>query len=241
MMTDERRYQDEEIAEIFEAAATPRNPGGRSLASGDGLTLAELQAIGREVGMSPDRIADAASAIDLRRSALPRRTNLGMPVSVARTVDLPRAPTDREWSLLVAEMRETFNARGRDRSSGGLREWANGNLRAYVEPTEDGYRFRLGTTKGDALALNRVGVAGMLMGLVMLVVLFLTGGLAEEVFVPALLGLMGAGALASNALRLPGWAREREQQMEYIAARAQALIRPAPNPEDRAIEGGLQP
>lgn len=238
-MTDERRYSDEEVAEIFEAAATPRDAGGRSLASADGLTLAEVQAIGSEVGMSPDRIADAASAIDLRRNALPRRTDLGMPVSVARTVDLPRAPTDREWSLLVGEMRETFNARGRDRSGGGLREWANGNLRASIEPTEDGYRFRLGTRKGDAMALNRMGVAGMLMGLVMLLVLFLQGSLAQELFVPALLALGGAAALTSNALRLPGWAQEREQQMEYIAARAQALIRPAP--EDGAVEGSRQP
>jgi hypothetical protein len=191
--------------------------------------------------MSPDRIADAATAIDLRRSAPSRRTSLGMPVSVSRTVDLPRAPTEREWSLLVSEMRETFNARGKDRSSGGLREWANGNLHAYVEPTEDGYRFRLRTLKADAVALNRMGSAGVLMGLVMLVVLFLTGSLAGELFLPLLIGVMGAAALTSNALRLPGWAQEREQQMEYIAARAQALIRPSADPEDRAIEADRQP
>jgi hypothetical protein len=138
-------------------------------------------------------------------------------------------------------MRETFNARGRDRSSGGLREWANGNLHAAIEPTEDGYRLRLGTRKGDALALNRVGGILMLTGLMMLVVLFLQGSLAQELFIPALFALIGAAALTSNALRLPAWAQEREQQMEYIAARAQALIRPAPDPENRAIEGGLQP
>ncbi len=240
-MTDERRYQDEEVAEIFEAAATPRDPGRRGLASGDGLTLAELQAIGREVGMSPERIADAASAVDVRRGALPRRTSLGMPVSVARTVDLPRAPTDREWNLLVGEMRETFSAQGKDGSRGDLRQWSNGNLRAYVEPTDQGYRFRVGTVKGNAVATNRVGVAGMLMALVMLLVLFLTGGLAEGLFIPVLLGMMGAMGLASNALRLPGWAREREQQMEYITSRARALIRPAPDPADPAIEGIRQP
>jgi hypothetical protein len=235
-MSDERRYRDEEIAEIFEAAATTQDPGQRSLAPADGLTLTELQAIGREVGLAPERIADAATAVDRRRSTLPRRTELGMPVSVSRTVDLPRAPTDREWSLLVAEMRETFNARGKDRSSGGLREWANGNLRAYVEPTEEGYRLRLRTTKSNALALNRVGIAGMVMGVVMLLFLILTGSMAGELFLPAVLAMMGAAAVASNAVRLPGWAQEREQQMEYIAARAQALIRPAPVPDDGASE-----
>lgn len=230
-MSDERRYRDEEIAEIFEAAATTHDPGQRSLAPADGLTLTELQAIGREVGLAPERIADAATAVDRRRSTLPRRKDLGMPISVSRSVDLPRDLTDREWSLLVAEMRETFNARGKDRSSGGLREWANGNLHAYVEPTEDGYRFRLRTTKGDALMLNRLGIAGMVMGLVMLVIFFLQGRMAEELFVPVFFALVGAGTLTSNAVRLPGWAQERERQMEYIAARALALTRPVPVPD----------
>jgi hypothetical protein len=81
-----------------------------------------------------------------------------------------------------------------------------------------------------------MGVAGMAVGLVMLVVLFLQGALAQELFLPMLFALMGAAALASNAVRLPGWAQEREQQMEYIAARAQALIRPAPVPDDRASD-----
>lgn len=235
-MSDERRYRDEEIAEIFEAAATTHDPGQRSLPPADGLTLAELQAIGREVGLAPERIADAATAIDRRRSTLPRRTSLGMPISVSRTVDLPRAPTDREWSLLVAEMRETFNARGKDRSSGELREWAVGNLHAYVEPTEDGYRLRLRTLKGNALALNRMGILGILLGWIMLVVLVLTGEMASELVVPAMIGAMGVAALATNAVRLPGWAQEREQQMEHIAARAQALLRPAPVPADGASE-----
>jgi hypothetical protein len=40
---------------------------------------------------------------------------------------------------------------------------------------------------------------------------------------------MGAAALGFNALRLPRWALEREQQMEYLAARARALIGPVPD------------
>lgn len=40
----------------------------------------------------------------------------------------------------------------------------------------------------------------------------------------------GAVLLLGNALRLPRWAAEREEQMEYIATRARALIRPGPEP-----------
>jgi hypothetical protein len=121
-MTDERRYHDEEVAEIFEAAATPQRSNPRALSSGDGLTLEQLQEIGREVGVAPERIAKAATALDLRRSALPQRTTLGMPISVDRSVALPRASTDREWELLVGDLRETFYARGKDRSQGEMRQ-----------------------------------------------------------------------------------------------------------------------
>ncbi len=229
-MMDERRYADDEVAEILEAAAQAFGPGGRGLAREQGLSLAELQAIGAEVGIAPERIAQAALALDLRGAAAPRRTHLGLPVSVGRTVDLPRAPTDREWETLVAELRQTFGAHGKDRSSGGLRAWTNGNLRAYVEPTDEGHRLRLGTTKGDGEALGRMGVAGVLGGLLMLAFLSLTA--VEGAGMGLFIALMGVLVLAANAVRLPRWAAEREAQMEYIATRARALI-PAGDPVPR--------
>lgn len=231
-MTDERRYGENEVAEIFEAAASARGPEGRALspASG-GFSLEELQAIGGEVGIAPERIAHAAAALDLRRGAAPRRTHLGMPVSVGRTVDLPRAPTDREWDLLVAELRETFGAHGRDGSRGELRAWTNGNLHAYVEPTETGHRLRMGTVKGDGIALGRMGIFGMVMALVMLAFFLLaSGGLGEGAGMVLLFAAMGAAALGANAVRLPQWAGEREEQMEHIATRARTLIRADPAP-----------
>lgn len=236
---DERRYRDEEVERIFRAAAAAREDDHRRLpASAEGLTLAELQEIGREVGLPPERIAEAASALDA--PAPRRRTQMGLPVSVGRVVDLPRAPTDREWELLVAELRETFLARGRVRSDGGLRQWNNGHLHAYVEPAEDGYRLRLGTLKGDAAPLGRAGIVGILVGLVLLVLTLLTGEPAEELFRPLLFLLMGGVALGYNAVRLPAWAREREAQMEHVAARARALIGPGPasTERDEGEDGG---
>jgi hypothetical protein len=235
-MSDERTFREEEVAEIFEAAAR-RGPGSTALTSPEGLTLAELQAIGREVGLAPAHIAEAAAAVELRRGAL-RRNDLGMTVSVGRTVDLPRAPTDREWEMLVADLRETFRARGRVGTRGDVREWNNGNLHAYVEPTLDGYRLRLGTTKGDAVGLNRMGATGLVVALVSLLFMFLTGALPESAFVPMLLSAMGGAALAYNALRLPGWAQEREAQMERVAARAKVLLGAAPGAEDGALQLG---
>lgn len=241
-MLEERTYGEDEVAEIFRAAAaTPAHPtggaGSTALTPKTGFTLAELQSIGREAGLAPERVAQAAAAVDLRRGAL-RRSDMGMPVSVGRTVDLPRAPTDREWEMIVADLRDTFRARGRVETHGDLREWRNGNLQAFVEPTPAGYRLRIRTTKSDATGLNRMAGTALVMALVTLVMLFATGSLSESFFLPLMLSMIGGGTLAYNAVRLPGWASEREEQMEEIAVRAQTLLsRPAP----QEPAAGLQP
>jgi len=228
-MTNERKYRDEEVKEIFDLAARRDETGPSTLSDGGGLTLAELQEVGLEVGMEPRRIVEAALALDARRELLPRRSSLGMPISVGRIIELPRAVTDREWDVLVGELRETFRARGRVASHGGVREWSNGNLHAFLEPTETGHRLRMGTVKGSAKVLNGVGATGLAIGLILLTVAFLTGDLQSlrgiiSLFPPLVAAGMGGGALAYNVFSLPRWAREREGQMEYIAGRVHTLI-----------------
>lgn len=224
-MSDERRYANDEVAEIFEAAASdaPARLGGAGRSGGDGLTLAELQSIGREVGLPPERVAEAAAMLDVRRGGVPARTHLGMPTSAGRTVALPRALTDREWAILVSELRETFGARGREASAGELRQWTNGNLQAFVEPTDVAYRLRLRTVKGDAAPLNRLGVGGILAGLGLAVLGALSGD-GGALIPPAMIAALGAGTLFYNTRRLPRWMMERERQMERIAVRARALV-----------------
>lgn len=236
-MADQRTFREDEVAEIFEAAARPR-PGSATLSRPEGFTLAELQAIGSDAGLAPERIAEAAAAVESRRGAI-RRENLGMPVSVSRTVDLPRAPTDREWEMIVADLRETFGERGRLGSRKDVREWHNGDLDAYLEPTLTGYRLRLGTTRGEGL--NRTGALGVVLALLWLVVFLVGYGPSQAPLVgPLLMLAVSAVALAFNALRLPGWALAREEQMEQVGARARALITAAPEPEIAAASGDLQ-
>jgi hypothetical protein len=229
-MADERRYQEDEVAQIFEAASAPAVSRADS-PSAEGMTLAELQAIGREVGIAPERIAEAASSLARVQPPIPRRTELGMPMSAAHVVELPRALTDREWALVVADLRETFSARGKESSQGDTRLWSNGNLHAFVEPTRTGYRLRLGTVKGDAMALNRMGGFGIAMGVVVGLAGFWSGNPAAVLPGGLLLGGMGAGALVVNALRLPRWVGQRERQMKEIADRTRALIGLGPDAE----------
>ena len=217
-MTDERRYRDDEVAAIFEIAAAP-GAARRNASGAQGLTLTELKAIGSEVGIAPERIADAANSLAHRQP--PRRTDFGMVVSAGDVVELPRAFTDREWGQLVAAMRETFRARGREETLGDTRHWYNSNLHAFVEPTATGYRLRIGTVKGNALALNRAGAVGIGIGALSLGAMVLVPG--GELLGPLMLGAGGAGAMVFNALRLPAWVRERESQMAHIAALARTL------------------
>lgn len=213
----ERRYSDKEIAAIFRGAAEGPQLPIREVPPEEGLTLADLQAIGREVGISADAVAQSARALDVRSGAVSRRF-LGLPIGVARTVNLTRRLTDDEWERLVVQLREVFNARGVTRSDGSLRQWTNGNLQVLLEPTETGHRLRFGTLHGGASALIGGGLTALGVAGVLAIVVALGGHLGDALFSIGLIGAAGLGMIASGALRLPRWARLRGRQMEALAA-----------------------
>lgn len=221
----ERRFNEEEVAAIFRQASEAQNQTSEGLLpSGEGLTVTELQAIGREVGISSDQITRAAQLIERGGNATSRQF-LGFPIGVGQTVDLGRQLSDEEWERLVVDLRETFHARGALRKDGSLRQWTNGNLQALVEPTENGDRVRLRTTKGDArgmmtfgLGMFGVSTAGILAVTTTQAVTVAGGNL----FFMGLLAAMGIGMFGVGALRLPAWAGERRRQMNEIAGRLTA-------------------
>jgi hypothetical protein len=225
----DRRYGEEEVAAIFERAAEAQRTGRRQLAPGEGMTLAELQAIGREVGIPPELVAQAARSLDSAEARSSRRL-LGFPIGVGRTVELDRRLSDQEWERLVVDLRETFDARGRVSVEGRFRQWTNGNLQALVEPTPAGDRIRLKTVNANAQGLMRVGLAGIGVAAVVLVLSQLGGWDPGAIRGITLLGTVGAGMFGVGALRLPGWARRRRRQMEGVAARL-ALPEPPEAPQ----------
>ena len=217
----ERRYDEEETRRIFdEASREGAAQSGSEISSAPGFTLAELQQIGAEAGLDPDRIASAAIGLDARSSAtVATRRMVGLPIGVSRVVDLPDFD-DSSWNRLVVDLRRTFEARGRVRVEAAFREWRNGNLRAIVEPTDRGYRLRLGTLKGSVYqSLTFAGMSALVGS-----VLFVAGVIGQTPFegwpIAALMAVVGAASAGFSALRLPEWARTREQQMEGVAERA---------------------
>jgi hypothetical protein len=220
----ERRYGDEEAREIFSLATTGEARDQSLPADSRGLTLDELQRIGEEAGIEPARVARAAEQLDARGRPAPVRRSFGLPVGVSRVVDLPRAPTDREWEQLVAEFRTTFGTQGHTTTSGGLRQWSQGNLHISVEPTERGERLRLSTLKDDGIALNGLGVLLAGMSVLMAAVVAAAGKPEKALAVLGMFGGMALFAFGANLVRLPRWARERERQMEAIAEHAVRLL-----------------
>ncbi len=222
-MSKERRYQDHEIRQILDLAIGEDDGPAQSLPAGNGLTLLELQEVGREVGLRPDRITQAVAAFEGRGESIPRGTTLGLPSSVGRVVPLPRSPSDREWELIIAELRTTFGGKGEVTSQGGLREWSHGKVQAFIEPTETGHRLRLADSNAAVVGIVAGGFL-LAFALMILVVLLGKDDPGFRLAVPAFFSLLGGGLIAGSALSLPKWAREQEKRMEHISRHAVSLL-----------------
>ena len=220
----ERRYGEDEVREILRLATTGDTREQSVSGESGGLTLDELQRIAQEVGIDPARIVQAAERFSASGQPAPARRSLGLPVGVSRVVDLPRAPTDREWEQLIAEFRATFGAQGRVTATGGLRSWSQGNLHISIEPTEHGERLRLSTLKENGLALNGLGLVMLGMSVIFSAVVAATGRPDKALAIFGLFGGMSLFTFGANLIRLPRWARTREKQMETLAQRAVKLL-----------------
>ena len=217
----ERRYSDDDVHRILARAAEVET----ALQPGDGderaWTLAQIQQVGAEAGLSPVAIAAAAATLDRAGDAAGGR-HFGLPTSVVHAVPLERRFDDDDWERLVSQLRDTFEARGRERVAGERREWWNGNLRVTVEPAADGALLHFRTRKGDARPLLNLGAAmtalsAALGGLVAF------GGDDKALAAAAVSGALGVATLVGGALRLPGWARLRARQFDALGRFARRL------------------
>ncbi|MCL4864676.1 MAG: hypothetical protein KJZ47_02205 [Gemmatimonadales bacterium] len=222
----ERRYSEAEVAEIFKQATEVQQHARRHLPAGEGMTLADLQAIGQEVGVPAELVARAARSLDAEGPPVTRRF-LGLPLGVGRTVELDRWLSEDEWERLVVDLRDTFDARGVVRADGSLRQWTNGNLTVLLEPGVNGHRIRMRTYNEMARALLTGGAGALAATTVVTAMSSLAGALTMRSLVGiGFLAIMGVGLFVAGAMRLSGWSRLRLDQMKGIAAR---LTLPSPN------------
>lgn len=220
----ERRYTEDEMSAIFAEATRIEPAGRRRLARRDGMTPAEVQAIGTEAGIPADLVARAARGLD-RGAPAPVRRMLGLPLGVGHVVEIDRRVTDAEWDRPVTDLRHTFDARGTVRVDGSPRQWTNGSLQAFLEPTEQGERLRLRTMNANARSSILAGLAVLATTVAVLGSLALGGRLGDSSALTGVgfLASVGVGLLGLGVVRLPGWARTRQQQMAGIAERFRSL------------------
>lgn len=210
----ERRYSEDEVAAIFRYATEEQKVQEHSLPAAEGLSLAEIQQIGREVGIGRQQIARAAAVLDQREGTSVRKF-LGLPIRLGRIVELGRVVSDAEWERLVVDLDEIFDAQGEVRCKDGFRSWRNGNLRVTVEPGASGARLRLGTYHEIAHRMLRVGLG---LGSVAAIgaLISAVGGFAWP---GTTLAVSGALVFGVGAVRLPWWRRRRLAQMDEAAKR----------------------
>lgn len=234
-MTNPRRFNEQETAQILERAAAAeqaRAEGSAAMTTSSdrvrghtGMTLQQLEEIATEVGLRPEDIRAAAQAVN-RGDMVPteRTTFAGIPVGVSRTVTLERAMTDTEWEQLVVQLRETFQARGRLRHEGSFREWSNGNLHVMLEPTASGQQLRMTTRKGNAASSVFIGGAFTLAGVSMFGNAVTAAQPSLRLGIGVIIALIGAFTAVSTIVSLPKWARTRASQMEALAIKAAEIV-----------------
>jgi len=215
----DRRYNEEEVAAIFARATEVQQAAPRQLPSNEGMSLAELQAIGHEAGISPELVAEAARAVD--RPAPPSAARLlGFTIGVAHTVELGRKLSDDEWERFVVQLRETFEARGKQTAEGSFRSWSNGNLHVMLEPSDDGHRVRFRTEQGQARGFLMAS-AGISFASVAIVISSVATGAVELGAAISSVGgmaIVAAGFFTAAVVRLPGWLKLRREQMQRLGA-----------------------
>ena len=217
----ERRYSDEDVHRILSNAVevdAAVDMGGER-----GLTLAEIQSIAAEAGLSPAAVAAAADALDRTPAAPATPRMMGLPVGVARSVAIPGSIDDAGWRRLVAFLRDTFEAQGREEQGVGRREWRNGNLRIALEEVGGTTLLHMRTRKESARALVRAGGMVVLGSLVMEAATAFVHSPANILAGVLTLALGGGAMAAVGALQLPYWSAARRKQFEAVADYARQL------------------
>ena len=217
----ERRYSDEEVRRILHNAVEVDSSMVARAESG--LTLAQIQCVAAETGLSAASVIAAVAALDheSRVPATPRM--LGLPIGVASTVVLPGAIEDAGWRRLVAFLQDTFEAKGREEHGLVRREWRNGNLRIALEEVDGATLLHLRTRKDSARALIQVGGSLLLGSLIVGVgtTVAQSGVIAMAGALPLALG--GLAMASVGALQLPSWASARQKQFQAVTEYARSL------------------
>ena len=159
--SDDRRFTDREMRLIFERAGEA-DVG----AQGDrGYSLAEMQEIARQVGLSPTEIARAASTISSPQASYPM---LGGPIRFHASHTLNGKLTEDGIASVALKIREATGFHGELREVPGGAEWrvrsATGLIVVDFTAKGAGTRIDLTVARDDEAAVTAIGVGACRLG-----------------------------------------------------------------------------
>jgi hypothetical protein len=217
----ERRYSDDDVHRILSSAVEV--DAAVDAGAGRGLTLAQIQSIAAEAGLSPAAVAAAADALDRTPPVPATPRMMGLPVGVAQSVAIPGTIDDAGWRRLVAFLRDSFEAQGREELGVGRREWRNGNLRIALEDVGGTTLLHMRTRKENARALIRSGGFVVLGSAVMEAATAFVHAPPNTLAGALAMALGGVTMAAVGLLQLPAWSAARSRQFEAVAEFARQL------------------
>lgn len=228
-----RRYTDQEFALILRRAGELQDRSGVTAPAERGLSLTEISAIAREVGLDPARVAQAAAELDaVRTTPLSRLLGGSAHHRVETTVRGP-LPSD-EYPRVIDAIRTASGRHGHATESLGSLEWRASDgithLFVTVTPSPDATRIVVTADRSGAHA-----VTWLLPSLLSFIAMGITGAIVEPSTVLGGVGL-GAGVLSAGLLTARTiWASARRRfqtHVEGILERTSREVGSAPEPDE---------
>lgn len=186
---DERRFSDREVREILEKAVKRTPADSRALTTGEGLSLTDLKAIGKEVGISPNRLEEAARSVS-EVGANPSNKMLGGPTVVrfGRKIDSEFDP--EETPELLSLIRRSMGNKGEVEEIRGSVEWRSNTelVTRYVTVSQKNGETTVEGSSNLSGAAIVTFVPGSIVGLMMTAIAATQAAEAESM--PAMLALM---------------------------------------------------
>jgi uncharacterized membrane protein len=128
----ERRYSDDELRRIIEDATRSELQPKEIARQQEGVTLAEIREIAREVGIDPHAVDRAAASLLATESIDAAPSSRAFSRVLHEETIIPRALTDSEMRLVAMQAERVLGRRGSLYSAGDLVEWRDGRDRLYV-------------------------------------------------------------------------------------------------------------
>jgi hypothetical protein len=243
----ERVYSEREITALLERAVERQEAVRRLEQPEVGLTLAELERLGQEVGIAPEHLRAAAQELDTGGAAGRQSGRSATHVYVERWV--PGALNLEAWEDVVAELNHRHGSGagawygqggGGHRQIGRTHEWSHTTalgIETHVAVSERGDRVRL--RLAQKLGHARSEVEGPLYGILAACILVLpfaaasagSAALAAAITFAAFVLFSGLIYVADRR-----WRAEKHRALEALADELGARLVTAPEPERGATE-----